>query len=304
MAVSEKQLEANRTNGAKSTGPTSLDGKDRSKMNAVKHGLTSRPGLITEGDGRESIEDYEHLRTSLVEEFAPETLYDAIRVDHIADLSWRAQRAQRAELAVLRGPRNAVSLRARMARTQAVERAVQDFSKLSDVREASALHVVPEYPLSRDHRRALFESSTGLDWVIAFLVDLRDMIANGDRVNAARLDRLRSMYGPEHTLYVACTEFSPHERSRQSPSAPSTTALLESEIERLGRDRVEYARAEELELVVRIDLGGYLETKDLAKLRRYETSIRNELRKEVNEYWRNRSARTKGRGLSPENQGT
>jgi hypothetical protein len=304
MAVTEKQLEANRTNGAKSSGPTSLDGKDRSKMNAVKHGLTSRPGLITEGDGRESIEDYEQLRTSVREEFAPETLYDVARADHITELSWRAQRAQRAELAVLRGPRNAASLRARVARTQAVERAVQDFSKLSDVREASALHLVPEYPLSRDHRRALFESSTGLDWVVAFLVDLRDTIANGDPADDAQLDRLRSMYGPEHALYVTCAEPTPRERLRQSPSALSTIALLESEIERLGRDRVGYARAEDLELEVRIDLGGYLDTKDLVKLRRYETSIRNELRKEVNEYWRNRAARTKGRGLSAENQGT
>jgi hypothetical protein len=300
MAVTEKQLQANRTNGAKSTGPTSPDGKARSKMNARKHGLTSRLGLITEGDGRESVEDYDQLRTSVCEEFAPETLFDAARVDHITELLWRAQRAERAERAVLRSPRDAASLRARVKRSQAVERAVQDFSKLADVRGTSELHRVPEYPLSRDHRQALFESTTGLDWVTAFLLGLRDRTSNGERPTVAQLDRLRSMYGPEHALYITCTEFTPQERSRQSPPGTTTIAVLESEIERLGRDRVEYARAEALELEVRIDLGGYLETKNLVKLRRYETSIRNELRKEANEYWRNRTARTKGRGLQHE----
>src|SRR5215471_12584849 len=40
--ISEKKLAANRANSQRSTGPMTSEGKEKSKFNAVKHGLTAR----------------------------------------------------------------------------------------------------------------------------------------------------------------------------------------------------------------------------------------------------------------------
>ena len=44
--TTDKQIEANRRNAEKSTGPRSEEGKARSSMNAIKHGLRAEQPVI------------------------------------------------------------------------------------------------------------------------------------------------------------------------------------------------------------------------------------------------------------------
>ena len=53
--ASERQLEANRANSVRSTGPKSLLGKARASMNACKHGLTAQTVVIGDEDPGNSI---------------------------------------------------------------------------------------------------------------------------------------------------------------------------------------------------------------------------------------------------------
>jgi hypothetical protein len=51
-AVSAAKLEANRRNAAKSCGPTTQSGKDRSKLNAVKHGMRAATLVLLDEDAQ------------------------------------------------------------------------------------------------------------------------------------------------------------------------------------------------------------------------------------------------------------
>jgi transcription termination factor NusB len=48
--ISEKQLEANRANSQKSTGPRTAEGKKRSSLNGTRHGLTGQVHVLPEED--------------------------------------------------------------------------------------------------------------------------------------------------------------------------------------------------------------------------------------------------------------
>src|SRR5580704_3702678 len=50
MSISEAQLEANRLNAKKSTGPTTEEGKKRSALNGMRHGLTGAAFIMTVED--------------------------------------------------------------------------------------------------------------------------------------------------------------------------------------------------------------------------------------------------------------
>jgi hypothetical protein len=52
------QFQANRRNALKSTGPRTEEGKDRSRMNAVRHGLTAETVIAA----LEDAEDYKVVR--------------------------------------------------------------------------------------------------------------------------------------------------------------------------------------------------------------------------------------------------
>jgi hypothetical protein len=64
IMASDKQLQANRANAKKSTGPRSQGGKSRSRLNSRKHGLTAKTLIIV----GECADDFDQLRAELMEE--------------------------------------------------------------------------------------------------------------------------------------------------------------------------------------------------------------------------------------------
>jgi hypothetical protein len=94
--MTPKQIEANRRNAQKSTGPRTEEGKLRSAMNATIHGLTAN-ALILENDPDERIEDFMKLHGELIVSLKPVGQLEQLLVGRIAVGHWRLNRAYRYE---------------------------------------------------------------------------------------------------------------------------------------------------------------------------------------------------------------
>ena len=91
--VSPKQLEANRQNAQKSTGPRTDGGKSRSGKNAATHALTADRVIINGEDGKV----LEQLFDDLIEEHKPEGTTEILLVREMAMASWRLRRTDQIE---------------------------------------------------------------------------------------------------------------------------------------------------------------------------------------------------------------
>jgi hypothetical protein len=91
--ISEAQLEANRQNAQKSTGPRTEEGKKRCRINATRHGLTGQFHAFSHED--KSAFD-EHC-TNLMADFKPETYREKLLAMSIAEDTWRLNRARALE---------------------------------------------------------------------------------------------------------------------------------------------------------------------------------------------------------------
>jgi hypothetical protein len=91
-----KQIAANRCNALKSTGPTTPEGKERSRRNAVRHGLTAET-VITE---LEDAEDYQAFEAAVIADYDAETAVERELVLRLASVLWRLRRATGIETAV------------------------------------------------------------------------------------------------------------------------------------------------------------------------------------------------------------
>jgi hypothetical protein len=79
--ATEKQITANRKNAQKSTGPRTLNGKRKSRRNAVRHGLTAETVI----DVIEEAADYEALAAAINVDFRPNEF--RIGADRAADIT-------------------------------------------------------------------------------------------------------------------------------------------------------------------------------------------------------------------------
>ena len=91
-----KQITANRRNALKSTGPTSPEGKERSRRNALRHGLTSETVITT----LEDAEDYQAFEAAVTADYDAETAVERELVLRLASVLWRLRRATGIELAL------------------------------------------------------------------------------------------------------------------------------------------------------------------------------------------------------------
>jgi len=95
--ASEKQFAANRANAAHSTGPRTEEGKARSRLNALKHGLLATEAANFGVEGEAARKTFEDLSDRLEDYYWPRGPIEEILVQKIAIATWRLKRAMRFE---------------------------------------------------------------------------------------------------------------------------------------------------------------------------------------------------------------
>jgi hypothetical protein len=91
------QIAANRANARKSTGPRTVEGKQRSSLNPLKHGLTASTLVLPHEDEI----GYQETRGSLYQQYQPATPQECMLVDQLASAWWRTIRARQCETDML-----------------------------------------------------------------------------------------------------------------------------------------------------------------------------------------------------------
>ena len=91
--ASPAQINANRANALKSTGPRSAEGKSASRFNALKHGMDAASIVIPGEDPAE----YDALAAAYHRDFRPQSPSETFHVDTMLRADWQKRRLQRVE---------------------------------------------------------------------------------------------------------------------------------------------------------------------------------------------------------------
>ncbi len=90
-AISEARQAAARINGAKSRGPTSPEGRDRSRRNSTQHGMAGAGVVVPLDDSAE----VERRSIAMQAEMAPRTEMGRFLVGRLAELTVRVERCSK-----------------------------------------------------------------------------------------------------------------------------------------------------------------------------------------------------------------
>src|SRR4051794_9643302 len=91
--TSFRQFQANRQNAQKSTGPTTTEGKQKSRCNAVRHGLTAETVI----GQLEDAEDYKAFEAAIIADYDAQSAVERELVLRLASLLWRLRRGAKME---------------------------------------------------------------------------------------------------------------------------------------------------------------------------------------------------------------
>jgi hypothetical protein len=92
----QKQINANRKNAQKSTGPKTDEGKATVSQNAIKHGLFAQSIVFGENEA-----DFEAFHDNMLAELAPVGVVESVLAERAVNLAWRLRRAERMQNEVI-----------------------------------------------------------------------------------------------------------------------------------------------------------------------------------------------------------
>ena len=117
--ATQAQIDANRKNALKSTGPKSKPGKDKTRFNGLKHGLRAEQVVLPGEDPAEFAAELEGWS----DDWKPQSHTRAVLVERAAAASWRLRRSSASRPTVLRELAEAAAARFDADRREAIERA-------------------------------------------------------------------------------------------------------------------------------------------------------------------------------------
>jgi hypothetical protein len=94
LSLSPARAAASRSNGAKSRGPKTPEGRARAAQNALKHGLRAQKCVVLPGERASAFAAFE---AALIEELAPEGALQTVLAQRVVAASWRLARSERIE---------------------------------------------------------------------------------------------------------------------------------------------------------------------------------------------------------------
>ncbi len=118
--LTPQQLDANRSNSQRSTGPRSQAGKERMKMNALKHGCDAAPeneAAVMRALG-EDPERYAALKRDLATAYGPGDPLWEQQIEDLAKRYWRRDRIERMQTGLMRRALEALEERRRERRRE------------------------------------------------------------------------------------------------------------------------------------------------------------------------------------------
>lgn len=127
---SKRRIEASRANGARSRGPVTAQGKQRSAQNAVRHGFLAQTVVLQDEDAAE----FQLTLDALVARFQPADDVELALVEEMAAAQWRKRRSWAIETSMM----NAAAAGAKTSRP--VDRMTHAFTTLAAGPELALMH--------------------------------------------------------------------------------------------------------------------------------------------------------------------
>jgi hypothetical protein len=235
---SEKQSAASVTNGNKSLGPTSPEGKEQSKLNALKNGLFSRDIVVAAAG--EVVEDFELLKEAVFGSVQPGDAVDVMLAEDLVENWWRRQRVRRSQTAELNSRLENLKMHQRFLLSDEIEALKLRFVLLVERCQVTNCSTPDPNEIAIELEKARSElaaTSLGLEFLIEKVEAVKLEVESRGQMSDASLGLLRACIGLTHDFTLFLTEVN---RFNKTESAKATAGESERPLGSAGpSDEVE-----------------------------------------------------------------